>query len=276
VAIGYIKKTIPAHQPANTEGEALLANQLDTPPNTLSTLFPSMPDGTKIRKWDLASQSWLDATFHTSGGWDQANWTLAPGEGAMIKNPLNTALTVNFVGDLVEGTLMNTLPATKSLQSSQVPEAGTVDVLGLMTGLSGGSTVLRFNVSSQTYDSFLWNGTTWDPSVPAVDVGESFFVIDAAAGTWTRDYSPCCDLPVILTQPADQVVNSGQSVTFTVQAVGASSLQYQWNHDGAIINGATSSTLTINSVSAGDAGKYTVTISSCGPVTSREAVLTVH
>ena len=56
----------------------------------------------------------------------------------------------------------------------------------------------------------------------------------------------------------------------------ADTLTYQWYKDGVAISGATSSSYTIKSVKASDAGKYTVTVSnSVGSVTSDAATLTV-
>src|ERR1700757_2262056 len=53
--------------------------------------------------------------------------------------------------------------------------------------------------------------------------------------------SPVPAAPTITTQPANQTVVAGQTVTFTVVATG-SALSYQWNKNGAAISGGTSST----------------------------------
>ena len=61
-------------------------------------------------------------------------------------------------------------------------------------------------------------------------------------------------LPTIVTQPKRQTVDTGDSVTFSVDATGPKALTYQWYKDGEVINNATGTTYTIDSVLASDAG----------------------
>jgi hypothetical protein len=85
--------------------------------------------------------------------------------------------------------------------------------------------------------------------------------------------------PSISTQPASQSIASGSPVTFSVVAapgIGGGSLTYQWRKNAVDIGGATSSSYNIPSVTAGDAGTYSVRVTdSCGNVLSANAVLTV-
>ncbi len=76
--------------------------------------------------------------------------------------------------------------------------------------------------------------------------------------------------------PQSQTKSVGQSVTFSVTASGTPPLSYQWHKDGVDISGATDSSYTIPSVSAGDAGAYSVTVQDpfC-TLTSPSAILTV-
>lgn len=82
--------------------------------------------------------------------------------------------------------------------------------------------------------------------------------------------------PAITTQPASQTVNAGDSVTFTAAASGNPAPTYQWRKNGVDIGGATSSSLTISGVAAGDAANYTVVATnSSGSATSNIAELLV-
>ncbi len=82
--------------------------------------------------------------------------------------------------------------------------------------------------------------------------------------------------PGFTTQPASQTVNTGANVTFTVEASGTPTPAYQWQKDGVNITGATNASLILSSVTAADAGSYTVVVTnSAGSVTSDAAVLTV-
>jgi len=82
--------------------------------------------------------------------------------------------------------------------------------------------------------------------------------------------------PVILTQPTSQTVTTGADVTFTVLAAGAPAPFYQWQFNGTNLNGETSSSLTLTSVTTNQAGDYLVVITnSVGATNSAVATLTV-
>jgi hypothetical protein len=88
--------------------------------------------------------------------------------------------------------------------------------------------------------------------------------------------------PTISTQPTGSAKTVGENTVFTVVATSldGGTLSYQWKKDGTSVSGATSASLTINSVSLTDAGSYTVDVtntlgSSSASVTSTSASLTV-
>ncbi len=66
----------------------------------------------------------------------------------------------------------------------------------------------------------------------------------------------------ITTQPQDQYANIGSTAIFSVTAVSALPLVYQWQVDGADINGATNSTLTLSNVQPDEVGIYDVVVQS--------------
>jgi hypothetical protein len=83
--------------------------------------------------------------------------------------------------------------------------------------------------------------------------------------------------PAITRQPQSQTATGGANVTFSVTATGRPTPTYQWNFNGTIINGATSSTLSLTNVQSTNAGNYTVTVTnSSGSVISNQAMLTVN
>lgn len=82
--------------------------------------------------------------------------------------------------------------------------------------------------------------------------------------------------PSVVTQPSNTEVCVGENATFTVGASGGG-LSYQWQRDGAPINGATNTTLTVSSARLIDAAQYSVFIrNNCGEVTTSNAILTVN
>ncbi|HTH49517.1 MAG TPA: immunoglobulin domain-containing protein [Candidatus Limnocylindria bacterium] len=83
--------------------------------------------------------------------------------------------------------------------------------------------------------------------------------------------------PVIVSQPKDVDVFVGDSASFSVTAIGASPLQYQWMRNDRAVPGKTASTLTLGNVNKSQAGTYTVLISnSFGSILSDGAVLAVE
>jgi hypothetical protein len=82
--------------------------------------------------------------------------------------------------------------------------------------------------------------------------------------------------PSITTQPASLTVTAGQNASFSVAASGTAPFTYQWYKDGAALSGATSSNLSLSSVSSTDAAAYSVKVSNTtGSVVSSAAALTV-
>lgn len=88
--------------------------------------------------------------------------------------------------------------------------------------------------------------------------------------------------PVILTNPASQLVTSGAMVAMNVTASGQEPLAYFWRKDGVKLNndihigGATTAVLTISNAQYSDVGGYSVMVAnSFGSVTSLVANLTV-
>ncbi len=85
-----------------------------------------------------------------------------------------------------------------------------------------------------------------------------------------------CEPVSISSQPQDETINVGESVTFDVTAEG-DNVSYQWQKDGVDISGANTGTLSIASVQLSDAGSYTCSVTGdCGTIASDEAVLIVN
>jgi hypothetical protein len=89
--------------------------------------------------------------------------------------------------------------------------------------------------------------------------------------------TPIVAPPVITTHPTNRTVVAGQGTTFNVVATSTAPISYRWMKSGAALSGATSSTFSITSVAAADAGSYSVVVSnSGGSVTSAAGILIVH
>jgi uncharacterized repeat protein (TIGR03803 family) len=88
--------------------------------------------------------------------------------------------------------------------------------------------------------------------------------------------------PFVITQPDSLTSFAGNSASFTVSAIGAAPLSYQWQRnsinltDNGNITGSATKTLTLTNLALTDAGNYSVIVSNTfGTVTSMVATLTV-
>ena len=88
--------------------------------------------------------------------------------------------------------------------------------------------------------------------------------------------------PAIVSEPVSQTILAGTTVSLQVQVTGDAPLYYQWQEDGTNLadggnlTGTATSTLTVTSVSLGNAGSYSVIVSNAlMSVSSGDAVLTV-
>jgi len=84
--------------------------------------------------------------------------------------------------------------------------------------------------------------------------------------------------PSISIQPQSQTNASGNTVNFTVTAIGSFPLSYQWSFNGVsnVIAGATNATLTLTNIQPTNAGIYAVLVTNTlGSILSSNATLTV-
>src|SRR5439155_1344822 len=114
-------------------------------------------------------------------------------------------------------------------------------------------------------------------------------VTAADAGTYSVVVSGVCGNPITnsatLTMNQNVAISSapvsltncpGTSASFSVSATGTG-LSYQWYKFGIALGGQTSSSLTLNNVSASDAGTYNVVVSGiCGNPLTNSASLTLN
>jgi len=111
-----------------------------------------------------------------------------------------------------------------------------------------------------------------NPESIAVDSAGTVYLCD---GSTIRKGVPAG--PVAITvQPQSQSATAGTSVQFSVTATAVPAPTYQWRRNGSPISGATTATLSLPSVTAANAGEYTVVVTNdLGSATSAAATLTV-
>jgi len=179
-------------------------------------------------------------------------------------------------------------PSFVTVPLSQTNNAGT----NVQFGVTATGTTLNYqwlkNSTNLTNGGNISGATSTNLTITSIsdsDAASYSVVISNAAGAITS--SPpavltVIDPPTITSQPTSQTNTSGTRALFSVAAQGKL-LNYQWLKNSANlingdnISGATSTNLTINSVSDSDAGIYSVVVSnSAGTATSSNATLTVN
>jgi len=184
-AVGYVNTTL-------TAGWNLVSNPLkNQTDNTVATILATAPEGTTIYKWlndgTTSGYDSVNVMLPAGLGWSVPDQTLVPGEGAFILVPTGSSSTVTFVGEVMQGSLTNKVPAGFSMLSSQVPQAGLVTTdLGFPA--IGGDTIYTWVAGSYLNSTFL-DGFGWLPEEPNLAVGQAFWSLKTAATAWTRTFS---------------------------------------------------------------------------------------
>jgi len=116
--------------------------------------------------------------------------------------------------------------------------------------------------------------------IDEVDIFNRALSATEIAGIYAAGVSGKCltpSAPYIYTQPANQVVTVGGSVTFSVGVAGTAPLSCQWSFGGSALDGATNASLTLTNVQFSQAGNYSVVITNvAGTASSSNATLSVN
>lgn len=100
-------------------------------------------------------------------------------------------------------------------------------------------------------------------------------IIDQEFNLVMFDQSPPA-APFITTQPRNETVFPGATMTNRVVAVGSAPLKYQWRWDATNLSGATNAMLVLTNVQAANTGGYAIAVNNAyGSVTSVVATLTL-
>ena len=176
--IGYVSISL-------SPGFSLISNPLNAPNNTVEKLFPNLPEGTTLHKFDTMLFRLNENTI-TRGKWSKPFETLAPGEGAIVPNPTPDPKKLDFVGEVLQGDLSLTLPAGFSIRSSMLPLSGPLHP-DLQFPIAEGDAVHLFDREAQKYVIYSYQAGQWTPDVPVIRVAESFWVGKTSPGTWIRN-----------------------------------------------------------------------------------------
>jgi hypothetical protein len=183
-AVGYVNTTL-------VPGFNLISNPLDNKSgNSVANVFGTqLPFGSTVYKY--TGTGYITMLYDDLTGWPATatSTTVMPGEGMFVRVPGAANVTVTFVGDVMQGTLSNPVPAGFSIRSSQVPQEGTATALQFPE--ADGDTIYQYESTRAVpgYYTSLRDFGVWTPPLKTLKVGEAFFVRKAAAGNWTRTFN---------------------------------------------------------------------------------------
>jgi hypothetical protein len=244
--MGYYNVTV-------TNGYNFMANPLDQPPdNSITNVIPSAPDGTKVYLWDVPTQIFQPpSTYSICCGWT-VNVQLPPGKGFVVY--ANTGATLTFVGNLLAGSLTNSVAGANrlSLLGSKIAQAGPLSgTNSLQFPGTDGDDVYTFSATRQSYsDAFTYiAGYGWsDPNRvvgtngPFIAIAQSFFVRHPGPDTnWVVNVAqPASPPPSTSLKAANgsatpvikRLTTSGGAVTLQISSLGGGAYNVQFSADG--------------------------------------------
>ena len=162
-------------------GYSTLANALWNVDNTVESVF-NLPDIPGMTVFKMGSTGFKANNY--LDGWAHPDMTLTPGEGCFFKNPSNGPIPLTLVGEVVFGSLTNRLPAGFSVSSSIVPQSGP---LGSLLGfpVQDGDSFFIFDAASGSYSHYAYAGA-WTPAEPVLRVGQCVWANIIEAADWGR------------------------------------------------------------------------------------------
>ena len=231
-----------------------------TPPyNSAVMLVPSFSGGTAVIGSTGVGSSDITASATSGGSYPTPTLTSAKTYTLTVTSPQGTVVSTTCLVTPTPVTITPIVPANQTTAPGQLTFTATAT-----GGLTNG---LTWTASTGTFSGNVWTSPTAPGTytITATSVDEP-----SVSVTTTSTISG----PTITTQPVGQHVCTGSNIVLSVTASYAAS--YQWNFNGTPIPGATSSTYTISTAAAANAGNYTVTVTNgAASVTSAVATIAV-
>jgi len=190
--VGFARLMVPAS--GDFVGNPFLST------NTVATLLPNMPNGIVLLK--IGAAGYVANNF--LNGWSSPGMTLLPGEGFLVKNAPAGGITMNFFGELVQGST-NRLPPGLVLVSSVLPRSGPLQ-FQLQFPADDGDAVYIFNPGSggyNVYEYFAFDG--WFPGEPSLNVGQAFWCNKSSAADWIQTLGGAPTYRIVQSAPTSSI-----------------------------------------------------------------------
>jgi uncharacterized delta-60 repeat protein len=223
--------------------------------------------------------SFLGEGIRMDGGWQVAGLTLASGISIRARG-FTTGGQAGagswFVEDVAGA------PAITSISPGRTNNAGSS---ALLTVAAGGTAPLYYQwfkdgARLTEGQKFTGTQTPWLSvrDLLGADAGNYYVVVSNGLGVATSSPVRLWVVePVITRQPSTVWANAGHPASLTVEAAATAPVGYQWWRGGAVLSGATESSLVFPGVNTGHSGQYFVVVTSTfGATTSLVANLCVN
>ena len=164
--VGYVNLTLGP-------GLSLIANPLFYTNNTLAFWLPVAPDGAQVYKLTAGGGFEVSTFDGAEGAWTNPNLEVPLGTGFYFNNPSSEIFRQLFVGEVLQGVLVNPLPEGISTVGSLVPQAGSINDVHGIPGEPGDEIRIRMN----------------DGQSPPAELSSIFTATEAQPGRWEPDLS---------------------------------------------------------------------------------------
>ena len=273
----------------------LITNAAGAVTSIVATLTIGMPPAITQPPTSLAVIQGWSATFTVAATGDtplgyQWRFNGSPLGGASFSAYTVSAATPGNAGnyDVVLTNAYGAVTSAVAQLTVLVPPTITTQPTNQIV-IAGGNASFQVAVSGSAPFSYQWwfdgtNAFGTDSNIltiakaQAIQAGTYTVVVTNAAGTVTSSGALLTVLvpPAITIQPTNQVAPPGANVGFYASASGSAPLGFQWTFNGAVIPGATASSLLLSGVQAGQAGNYVlVATNAAGSAASSPASLAI-
>jgi hypothetical protein len=198
----------------------------------------------------------VTVTATPGSGWYFSKWT---GDATGNANPLNVTMNANKV---ITGTFQ---PLPSYTLTTSTNGAGSISL-----NPPGGSYLGNTVVSATATPASGWLFLNW-----AGDASGSSNVVSVTMNTNKAITAVFIQRPAIDQSPQNVIAEVGDTVNFSVHAVGTPPLTYQWWFNNSALAAATNTTLTLSNVQLNQEGTYSITVTNAYGAATNSATLTI-